>query len=115
MDKNLYAEKLISEYSQKESSALDELKNLDKKVKKPALIFAYVFGSIGALVLGVGMCLAMKIIGGTTILMALGIIIGLVGICMVSINYPLFNTILRNRKSKYSAEIIKKSNELLNK
>ena len=56
---------------------LEQLKALDKKVKVPARVFAYVFGIIGALVLGVGMCLAMEVIGDA---MIVGIIIGLIGI-----------------------------------
>ena len=109
-----YAQKLIKEYSEKEVTKLDELKALDKKVKTPARIFAYVFGIVGALILGVGMCLAMKIIGGTTALMVAGVVIGIIGIFMVSINFPLYQTILQNRKKKYSSEILAKSNELLN-
>ena len=112
---NKYAEKLIKEYSEKETTKLDELKALDRKVKKPAKIFAYIFGSIGALVLGVGMCLAMNIIGGTTVLMVVGIIVGILGIVMVSANYPLYLRLLSNRKKQYSNEILTKSNELLNK
>ena len=94
-----------------EKTKLNELKELDHKVKTPARVFAYIFGAIGALILGTGMCLAMKIIGD---LMVLGIIIGLVGIAMVSICYPLYVKILESRKAKYKDEIISKSNELLN-
>jgi len=42
MDNNFYAEKLINEYSTKETTKLDELKALDKKVKSPAKTFAYI-------------------------------------------------------------------------
>lgn len=115
MDNKNYAEKLINEYSEKKVTKLDELKALDSKVKRPALIFAYIFGTIGSLVLGVGMCLAMKIIGGTTPLMIVGIIVGLIGIAMVSTTYPIYAKILKSRKAKYADEIISKSNELLNK
>ena len=76
-----FAEKLKKEYSSnsKELTKLDQLKALDKKVKKPATIFSYIFGCIGSLILGVGMCLAMKIIGGTTPLMIVGIVVGIIG------------------------------------
>ena len=108
------AEKIRASYlsSNKELSKLDELKALDKKVKKPALIFAYVYGIIGSLILGLGMCLAMKVIGN---LMILGVIIGIVGILMVSTCYTLYQKILTKRKEKYKDEILDKSNELLNK
>lgn len=115
MEENKYIEKLIKEYSKKELSQLDELKALDKKAKLPANMFAYVFGVIGALVLGLGMCLAMNILGSSVPLMVVGIIVGLIGIVMVSINYFLYRKILDNSKSKHSEKILAISNELLNK
>ena len=107
-------EKIKNNYEAKtvEQTKLDELKNLDKKVKNPARIFGYVYGTIGCLVLGTGMCLAMKVIGN---LMPLGIVIGLIGILMVSTTYPIYQKILAKRKSKYADQILTKSNELLNK
>lgn len=106
-------EKIKANYIEKtkEKSKIEELKELDKKVKKPALIFAYIYGIVGSLVLGTGMCLAMKIIGS---MMAFGIVVGLVGIGMVSSTYTLYKKILQRRKSKFSQEIIEKSDELLN-
>ena len=44
------------------------LKKLDNKVKTPVNIFTYTFGIISALILGLGMCLCMKVIGdGSTL------------------------------------------------
>lgn len=103
--KNYYSDE------KREKSQVEKLKDLDKKVKMPAFIFAYIFGIIGSLILGTGMCFAMKIIGD---IMILGIFIGIIGIVMVSINYYLFKAILNKRKEKYADEIIEKSNELLN-
>lgn len=104
-------EKIRHQYTGREESKLEELKKLDAKVKRPAKIFAYVFGILGALILGTGMCLAMKIIGD---LMPLGIIVGVVGIAMVSINYILYKAIVAAGKKKYSAQILSMSDELLN-
>ena len=115
MDEKNFAKKLINEYSEKEVTELDQLKKLNQKVKNPATIFAYIFGIVGSLVLGVGMSLAMDIIGKTTVFMILGIVVGIIGIVMVSINYALYLKILNARKNKYANEIITKSNELLNK
>ncbi len=42
MNTKQYANKIIKDYSEKQTSKLDELKVLDRKVKKPARIFAYV-------------------------------------------------------------------------
>lgn len=109
-------EKIRASYVEKEITKLDELKALDKKVKRPAQIFAYVFGSVSSLVLGTGMCLAMKVIGASlSFAMPLGIGFGLLGILLVSINYPLYKTILKSRKNKYSKQIFELTDSMLNK
>lgn len=103
--------RIMSDYMPKEDSKLLELRKLDKKVKIPSRIFAYSFGIIGSLVLGLGMCLAMKIIYD---MMILGIVIGIIGIVMVSINYFIYKKILNRSKNKYANQILSISNELLN-
>lgn len=87
----IYAEAIANEYAPKETSKVKALKRLDKKAKNPANIFAYIFGIAMSLVLGVGMCLSMQVLGdGSTVSFVLGIIIGLVGIVGVSVNYPIY-------------------------
>ena len=105
-------ERIRASYMEKEITKLDELKELDKKVKRPAQIFAYVYGSLSSLVLGAGMCLAMKVIGNS---MALGIGIGLVGIALTLTTHPIFKGILKRRKNKYAPKIFELSDSLLNK
>jgi hypothetical protein len=104
-------DRIREQYTAKEQTKLDELRDLDKKVKRPATVFAYAFGTIGALILGTGMCFAMKVIGD---MMAAGILIGLAGIAMVSLTYPIFKRLLRGRKQKYAAEIMQLSDSILN-
>ena len=71
-----YAEKRASEYAPKETRKLVALKKLDAKAKMPANVFSYTFGIIMALVLGVGMCLTLKVIGdGSQLWFILGIVI----------------------------------------
>lgn len=111
-DKEFLVEQIRTKYSEKQFTQLDKLKALDKKVSKPANVFAYVFGTVAALVLGTGMSFAMKVIGDS---MAVGIVIGLVGILMSIINYPIYKKILASRRKKYATEIMKLSDELLGK
>lgn len=111
-DKEFLVEQIRTKYSEKEYTQLDKLKALDKKVSKPAIIFAYIFGTFSSLVLGTGMSFAMKVIGDS---MAMGIVIGLVGILMAVINYPIYKKILASRRKKYADEVMKLSDELLNK
>lgn len=122
MKQKKYLESLINQYQEKEVTKFDELKNLDKKVKKPALVFAYIYGVIGSLILGMGMCAAMNTLPTIILnlftrelLMLLGIIIGVVGILMTVSTYYIYKKILKSRRNKYSNEIIALTEELLNK
>lgn len=110
-NKKEYLEQIREQYAEKTTTKLDELKALDRKVKLPAEVFGYTFGVLGSLVLGVGMCLAMKVIGN---LMPLGIVVGVLGIAMVSVNYFIYKGILNKRKKKYSEKVLQLSAELLN-
>ena len=104
-------EEIRANYVVGEPTKLDELKALNKKVKKPAKVFSYIFGTVGALVMGTGMCFAMKVIGN---MMLGGIGIGLAGIAMVSLTYPIYKAMLNSRRKKYADRVIAISDELLN-
>ncbi len=105
-----------TENKEKEVSKIEELKNLDKKAKRPAEVFAYAFGAGSSLVLGTGMSLAMKVIGTSlSFSMPLGCGVGLIGILLCSINYSIYKKILSKRTKKYSKEIIELSDSILNK
>lgn len=111
----IYAEQIANEYTPKQTSKVKALKKLDAKAKNPANIFTYTFGIISSLLLGTGMSLAMGVIGGgTSLMMAIGIIIGLVGIAGICVNYPLYKKILAKSKKKYANDIIKLANEIAN-
>ncbi|MBQ8291915.1 MAG: dihydropteridine reductase [Clostridia bacterium] len=108
--------RIREQYTERTATKFEELKALDMQVKAPAEIFAYVFGGVGSLVLGTGMSLAMRIIGTSLAFgMPLGIVIGCVGLAMVSVNYSFYKGILKSRKAKYAKEILALSDELLNK
>ena len=109
----IYAEQIANEYSEKQTSKVKALKRLDAKAKNPAHIFAYTFGIICSLILGTGMCLAMNIIGGgSAFMIALGVIVGCVGILGVSVNYYLFKKILEKSKKKYANDILELAKQI---
>lgn len=106
-------EKIRSGYEAKEPSKLERLKALNKEAELPATVFAYAFGSVGALVLGTGMCLAMKVIGGgRSFAMPLGIVVGVVGIAMVAANHFLYKRIRAKRRKKYASRILALADEI---
>ena len=74
--------KIKKEYGSQEESKVERIIRLNKKVARPAEIIAIAVGIIGSLILGFGMCLTMKIIMDA---MALGIVIGCIGIFIVSV------------------------------
>ena len=111
----IYAEQIANEYAPKQTYKVKALRKLDAKAKNPAHIFTYTFGIISSLVLGTGMSLSMGVIGdGTPLMMALGIVIGCLGILGASINYPIYKKILTKSKNKYATDIIKLANEIAN-
>ena len=113
-EKEQIIKEIKESYEEKSKTKYDELIALNKKVGLPAYIFAYTFGVIASLILGLGMCLAMQVIGAGTPMMVLGIVIGVIGIIMVCVNYPIFRKILASRKKKYAPQILAIIEELLN-
>ena len=117
-DQEFLVQKIRSQYTEKESSELDALRELDAKVKRPANVFAYVFGSISAIIMGAGMSLVMTDIGATvgiTDSMVPGIAIGIVGMVMAIINYPIYKRIMSSRRKKYADKIVKLSDKIMSK
>ena len=119
MNKNeqeFLVQKIRTQYTEKQYSELDVLKELDSKVKRPANIFAYVFGSLSALIMGSGMSLVMTDIStavGIENPMVLGIVIGIIGMLMAIINYPIYKAILSSRRKKYADKIIAVSDKII--
>ncbi len=116
-DRQFMAEKIRTQYMEKQTTELDELRALDAKVKRPVNVFAYIFGSISAIIMGAGMSLVMTDIGsaiGVAEPLISGIVIGVIGMIMAIINYPIYNGILASRKKKYAAHILRLSDRIMN-
>ncbi len=116
-DRQFIAQKIRTQYIEKEATELDELRSLDKAVKRPANIFAYIFGSLGALIMGAGMSLVMTEIGATIGIanpLIPGIIVGVIGMVITLVNYPIHKSVLGRRKDKYGKEILALSEKIMN-
>lgn len=115
-DQEYLVQKIRSQYTEKQYTELDELKALDAKVKKPANVFAIVFGTLSAIVMGAGMSLVMTDIGailGLTDALIPGIVVGIVGLGMALLTWPIRNAILNSRKRKYGPRILELSEKLM--
>lgn len=109
----IFAEAIANEYAPKKASKVLALKKLDRKAKRVANVFAYTFGTIMVLVLGVGMCLAMGVLGsGSVDTLVAGVIVGVIGLLGVGVNYPIYRKLLENGKSKYAFEIVQLAKEI---
>ena len=116
-DQEFLVQKIRTQYTEKQHTELDELKELDAKVKRPANVFAYTYGSVSAIVMGSGMSLVMTEIGtiiGISNAMVPGIVIGVVGMAMALSTYPIYKKILAARKKKYAPEILALSDKIVN-
>ena len=114
-DQDYIISKIRTAYTPKQKGDLDELRRLDTKVRRPAQVFSYVFGSISAVIMGAGMSLVMTDIAQTLGIpnaMTVGIAIGVVGLILAIVNYPLHNAILNSRKKKYTPAILALSDKL---
>lgn len=93
-----------------------QLRRLDAAVTQKATTVSLVFGIIGALIMGIGMSLIMTDIGkmlGTTLALIVGVGIGIVGIVLVCMAYPIYNRTLKKERGKIAPEIIRLSDELM--
>ena len=107
-------------YSQpkQEEDKMTKLRRLDASVTRKATVASLVLGIIGSLILGTGMSFAMTDIGKVIglkgdISMIMGIIVGIIGIVILSVAYPVYNNIVKKQRKKIAPEIIRISDELL--
>lgn len=101
--------KIREKYATKEADKMEQLRRLDESVTRKGTVVSLIVGIIGALVLGVGMCCCMV----WTELFILGIIVGVLGIGIVSAAYPLYNYVTKKEREKIAPEIIRLTDELM--
>lgn len=92
----------------KQTDDLTRLRQLDKKVQNPPMIFALSLGIVGTLIFGLGLTLILEM--GELVF---GSLIAAVGIVPVVLAYPVFRLVLKRKKQKYAEEILSLSEKLL--
>lgn len=97
-------------YMPKEADKMEQLRRLDRSVTRKGAAVSIVMGIIGALTLGIGMCCAMVWMGRWFVP---GIVIGLVGIILASLAYPLYTHITQKEREKVAPEILRLTDELM--
>lgn len=101
-------EKIRSKYVPNENDKMEQLRRLDAGVTKKGTVWSLIIGVIGSLILGVGMCCAMLwnmyIIGSG---------VGILGIALVALAYPIYTAITKKEREKIAPEIIRLTDELM--
>ena len=109
--------KYITNDLQRQEDKMERLRILDASTTKKGTIASLVIGIIGALILGTGMSLAMtdigSFLGNDTLALIIGILIGVLGIILVALAYPLYNLITAKERKRIAPEILRLSEELM--
>lgn len=95
---------------------MSQLRRLDKGVNSKATTAALVVGIVGTLIMGIGMSLVMTDIGavlGEILSIAVGTGIGIVGIVLVCLAYPVYNSTVKRERKRIAPEILRLTDELM--
>lgn len=108
-------EEIRKKYLPREEDKMERLRKLHAVPTQKAQAASLAVGIIGALIMGTGMSLAMTDIGAAlgTFAMVLGILVGVAGMVLVALAYPLYNRTLKKEREKIASEILRLSDELL--
>ena len=90
-------------YLPKEETKLEELKRLDSLVRNSGVTQSLCAGIGGCLVFGLGLCLAMEVIGQ---IIWLGVILGLVGTVGMLAAFPVYRKFYNRAKAQHSPRIL---------
>jgi len=108
-------ENIRKKYLPKEEDKMEQLRRLHHSASQKAQAASIGIGTVGALILGTGMSLCMTDLGASlgTLALVLGIIVGLVGLVMVALAYPIYNKILKQERARIAPEILRLTDELM--
>ena len=99
-----------SKYMPREETKMDRLRHLDARASHKANMYAMIVGVTGTLILGIGMCCCMV---WAERFFVLGIIVGIVGMVILAIAYPLYDRILKKERERIAPEILRLTEELM--
>ncbi|MCM1306629.1 MAG: hypothetical protein NC037_03120 [Bacteroides sp.] len=104
-----WIESIRQEYLPREEhdAKVAEIKKLHKKAKKVPSAIAVCIGIVGTLILGTGMALTLE-----WNQMVAGIIVGLVGMVIMLLTYPIYQYMITRGKKKYGDKIVKLADDI---
>lgn len=90
---------------------MERLRKLDEGAMRPGTVASLAVGTVGALLLGLGMTCTT----GWTHLFVPGIFIGVIGIAGVAVAYPLYVRLTKKQREKIAPQVLALSEELMRK
>ena len=110
-------ERIRKKYLPKEESKMDQLRKLHGIPTQKAQSVSLAVGIIGALIMGAGMSLVMTDLASAlgSLAMVIGIVVGVVGMVLVALAYPIYIRVLTREREKIAPEILKLTDELMAK
>lgn len=95
--------------AEEKEDKMAQLRRLDQSATKKGTVVSIAAGMIGCLLLGVGMCCTMIWMEQ---LFIPGVVIGVIGIAVVAVSYPLYTHITKKEREKIAPQILKLTEEL---
>ena len=98
-----------------EENKMEQLRKLHHSASEKAQARAIAVGTMGALILGIGMSLCMTDLGAAlgNLALLIGIFAGLAGILLVALAYPVYNRVLKKQRQRIAPQILRLTEELL--
>lgn len=108
-------ENIRKKYLPPEEDKMEQLRKLHGSATKKAQAASISIGIVGSLILGTGMSLTMTDLGAGlgAAAMAAGILVGLAGMVLVALAYPIYNRVLKRERARIAPEILRLTDELL--
>ena len=108
-------EAIRQKYLPKEEDKMEQLRKLHAVPTQKAQAASLAIGILGALILGTGMSFCLTEMGSAlgNLAMLIGVIIGLAGMILVALAYPIYNRTLKKERERIAPEILRMTDELL--
>ena len=108
-------EAIRKKYLPQETDKMEQLRRLHAIPTQKAQRAALTVGIIGTLIMGTGMSVCLTDIGMPlgSLAMLLGIAVGITGMVLAALAYPVYNRVLKKQRKRIAPEILRLSDELL--
>ena len=89
---------------------MEQLRRLDRSAARKGTVLSLIVGVLGALIMGTGLCCVLVWEGSWFVP---GIVIGIVGIALLSCAYPVYVKVTERERARIAPEILRLTEELM--